>query len=232
MEEEESLSNLIWLQQRFDFSDGFLKKTAVTYPALLTLDQSVMVTRVNWLQQRLKLNDEELGTIIRRFPQILRLRPDTNLGPTLAFLQERLAFNTKTLSRVVQKGPGIVGKSITQTLNPNINWIQKRLHLNETIKIRRVVAKLPQFLYMAAFFSVARRQAPTRPRLRDKDEHIVQLYSRKNMRRIPRVDRVQVQVGGAQFPIGAREFQDGVGQGVGILLDLGRVEFVLNLCNK
>jgi hypothetical protein len=96
---------------------------------------------LDWLQERLGLEDVQLMTLVKRFPEVHTLSIEEQLQPTLDWLQERIGGTNKELGAWVLRQPIILRLSVPEQLAPNIAWLQERLALDPE-QLQRVLRYL------------------------------------------------------------------------------------------
>ena len=118
-----------YLKDRYNLTSSWAERKSQRVPIR---NLTVTIERIDWLRQRLDFSEDDMRTIINRYPTVVQLRPDTNLEPTIAFLKQRLELNDKSLARLIRRTPSILGNGIgtDQTLPRNLDWIESRFKLH------------------------------------------------------------------------------------------------------
>lgn len=111
---------------------------------VLTLESGVLRERVNWLKERLGLEQDGIGKITQKQPEIFAQKSGsgTTLARKLDYLQERLDLDNTALSKMIQSLPAILGSSVPHKLEPTMKWLQERLNLDDD-ELSRVIQRLP-----------------------------------------------------------------------------------------
>jgi len=133
-----------YLKNELGLSDTAMWR--ITYEASSALAMSTAVVRhkVDVLRETMDLSDENVRTIIERFPAILHLSADKNIAPTILFLLRALDLGRDELRELVVAFPAILSYS-RANLNSKLGFF-RRVMKYSVEECRELLLKEPRLL--------------------------------------------------------------------------------------
>jgi hypothetical protein len=117
--EETILPNAQYLMHELGIWEDDLPRVLQLYPALLGTDLERMKQVTNYLLS-LEVPEENLASIFRSFPHLLRLDAQSEMQPVVEFLQ---SVGIRNLGRFVCRLPPILGYSVADEILPKWNYL-------------------------------------------------------------------------------------------------------------
>jgi len=133
-----------YLKNELGLSDTAMWR--ITYEASSSLGMSTAVIRhkVDVLRETMNLDDEEVRTIIERFPAILHMSADKNISPTILFLLRALELGREDLRELVVAFPALLSYS-RANLKSKIGFF-RRIMKYDVKECRELFLKEPRLL--------------------------------------------------------------------------------------
>jgi hypothetical protein len=108
---------------------GDLREMILRSPAVL-FDLSVNINieaKIAHLQKKLKIDDEELRSLVKRWPIVFSMSMFENLEPKMEYLEKRFALSSDEVRSFLLKNPPFIDLDTTNKLDPMIAFVANLL---------------------------------------------------------------------------------------------------------